>query len=81
MRFVSILREAGLPKNGARPAWPAIIKLQKNWLPIPGLAFSALLAVAKVGWMLRSKLAPGTRCALEHGGSAPVIVAADADTR
>ena len=29
--------------------------------------------------MLRSKLAPGTRCALEHGGVAPVIVAADAD--
>ncbi len=29
--------------------------------------------------MLRSRLAPGTRCALEHGGAAPVIVAADAD--
>jgi len=29
--------------------------------------------------MLRSKLAPGARCALEHGGVAPVIVAADAD--
>jgi acyl-CoA reductase-like NAD-dependent aldehyde dehydrogenase len=29
--------------------------------------------------MLRSKLAPGTRCALEHGGVAPVIVAEDAD--
>jgi acyl-CoA reductase-like NAD-dependent aldehyde dehydrogenase len=28
---------------------------------------------------LRSKLAPGARCALEHGGVAPVIVAADAD--
>ena len=29
--------------------------------------------------MLRSKVAAGTRCALEHGGAAPVIVAADAD--
>jgi len=29
--------------------------------------------------MLRSKLAPGTRCSLEHGGAAPVIVAPDAD--
>jgi len=29
--------------------------------------------------MLRSKLAPGTRCALEHGGVAPVIIAEDAD--
>ncbi|HBP11559.1 MAG TPA: aldehyde dehydrogenase, partial [Nitrospina sp.] len=32
-----------------------------------------------VGWKLRSKLAPGTRCALEHGGAAPVIVDHDAD--
>jgi acyl-CoA reductase-like NAD-dependent aldehyde dehydrogenase len=29
--------------------------------------------------MLRSKLAPGTRCALEHGGAAPVIMDTDAD--
>ena len=29
--------------------------------------------------MLRSKLAPGARCALEHGGAAPLFVAADAD--
>jgi acyl-CoA reductase-like NAD-dependent aldehyde dehydrogenase len=27
-----------------------------------------------VGWYLRSKLPPGTRCALEHGGAAPVII-------
>jgi acyl-CoA reductase-like NAD-dependent aldehyde dehydrogenase len=30
--------------------------------------------------MLRSKLAPGTRCALEHGGAAPVILADDFDS-
>src|ERR1700759_1391766 len=28
---------------------------------------------------LRSKLPPGTRCALEHGGAAPVIVDRSAD--
>ena len=32
-----------------------------------------------MGWSLRSQVAPGTRCALEHGGAAPVVVAADAD--
>lgn len=32
-----------------------------------------------MGWHLRSKLAPGTRCALEHGGAAPVIVDASAE--
>ena len=30
--------------------------------------------------MLRSKLAPGTRCALEHGGAAPVILTNDFDS-
>ena len=32
-----------------------------------------------MGWSLRSKLAPGVRCALEHGGAAPALVMADAD--
>lgn len=32
-----------------------------------------------MGWSLRSQLAPGARCALEHGGAAPVIYAKDAD--
>ena len=33
----------------------------------------------KVGWMLRSKLSPGTRCALEHGGMAPTFITESAD--
>ena len=43
------------------------------------VGFFSFIGSAKVGWMLRSKLAPGTRCALEHGGAAPVVVAEDAD--
>ena len=45
----------------------------------PRVAFFTFIGSAKVGWMLRSKLAPGTKVALEHGGAAPVIVAPDAD--
>lgn len=41
--------------------------------------FFTFIGSAKVGWYLRSKLAPGTRCALEHGGAAPVIVERDTD--
>lgn len=41
--------------------------------------YLTFIGSAKVGWHLRSKLAPGTRCALEHGGAAPVIVERDAD--
>jgi acyl-CoA reductase-like NAD-dependent aldehyde dehydrogenase len=43
------------------------------------VAFFSFIGSAGVGWSLRSQLAPGTRCALEHGGVAPVIVAADAN--
>ena len=32
-----------------------------------------------MGWFLRSKLAPGVRCTLEHGGAAPVILDQGAD--
>ena len=45
----------------------------------PRVRFLSFIGSARVGWMLRSKLAPGTRCAMEHGGAAPVIVEADAD--
>lgn len=45
----------------------------------PRTAFFSFTGSARVGWMLRSQLTPGTRCALEHGGVAPVILAADAD--
>jgi len=41
--------------------------------------FFSFIGSAKVGWYLRSKLAPGTRCALEHGGAAPVLIEPDAD--
>lgn len=45
----------------------------------PRVSFFSFIGSANVGWKLRSKLAPGTRCALEHGGAAPVIMDADAD--
>ncbi|MGO7793288.1 aldehyde dehydrogenase family protein, partial [Rhizobium ruizarguesonis] len=38
------------------------------------VSFLSFIGSAKVGWYLKSKLPPGTRCALEHGGAAPVIV-------
>jgi acyl-CoA reductase-like NAD-dependent aldehyde dehydrogenase len=45
----------------------------------PRVSFLSFIGSARIGWMLRSKLAPGTRCALEHGGVAPVIVDESAD--
>lgn len=79
--FVDILYEAGLP-----PEWchyvPCDIPTAEKMVTDPRVAFLSFIGSAKVGWMLRSKLAPGARCALEHGGVAPVIVddSADLDT-
>lgn len=78
-RFVQILHEAGLP-----PAWcQALVTdghdVAEALVTDPRVAFFTFIGSARVGWMLRSKLAAGTRCALEHGGAAPLILAQDAD--
>ena len=77
--FVDILHEAGLPKEWAQVVITSDNDLAEGLATDPRVGFFTFIGSAKVGWMLRSKLAPGTRCALEHGGVAPVIVAGDAD--
>lgn len=53
--------------------------LAESFATDPRVAFLSFIGSAKVGWYLKSKLPPGTRCALEHGGAAPVIVDRSAD--
>jgi len=77
--FVEILYEAGLPKEWCQIVVPQDLDVATALVSDPRNAFFSFIGSARVGWMLRSKLAPGTRCALEHGGAAPVILAADAD--
>ena len=77
--FLDILYEAGLPPAWARMVVPENSALATDMVADPRVAFLSFIGSGGVGWMLRSKLAPGARCALEHGGVAPVIVAADAD--
>lgn len=76
--LVDLLREAGLPDAWCRPM---IVdnELGEKLVTDPRVAFFTFIGSARVGWMLRSKLAPGTRCALEHGGAAPVLLEPDAD--
>ena len=78
-RFVKILREAGLPDKWCQALTVSNLEIASQLVIDSRVAFLSFIGSAKVGWMLRSKLAPGTRCALEHGGVAPVIVAEDAD--
>ncbi len=77
-RVVSILHEAGLP-----PEWGQALLVDRDsaehLVTDARAGFFSFVGSARVGWALRAKLAPGTRCALEHGGAAPVVVAADAD--
>ncbi len=71
--FVEIMREAGLPEEWCRFT-PCSIPVAEKMVTDPRVAFFTFIGSARVGWMLRSKLAPGARCALEHGGAAPVII-------
>ncbi len=78
IRMARLLLEAGLPE------------LALNVVPCRGadamplatdsrVGFLTFIGSAAVGWELRSKLHPGVRLSLEHGGTACSIVAEDAD--
>src|SRR5690606_30098010 len=71
---------AGLPE-GWCTAMPCENDVAELLVTSPKVNFFSFIGSAKVGWYLRSRLAPGTRCALEHGGAAPVIVEPDADLK
>jgi len=78
-RFVEILREAGLPDEWCQALTVKDLNVATKLVTDDRVGFFSFIGSARVGWILRSQLAPGTRCALEHGGAAPVIVAKDAD--
>lgn len=78
-RFVEILHAAGLPEEWCRAMAIEGNELSGRLVTDQRVGFFSFIGSAAVGWGLRSRLAPGTRCALEHGGVAPVIVAEDAD--
>lgn len=78
-RFVEILREAGLPQEWCQALTVTDLNVATQLVTDERVGFFSFIGSANVGWMLRSKLAPGTRCALEHGGAAPAIVTEDAD--
>lgn len=78
IELVRILHESGLPKG-----WTQLLicndENAERLVTDKRVSYLSFIGSAKVGWYLRSKLAPGTRCALEHGGAAPVIVEKDAE--
>jgi acyl-CoA reductase-like NAD-dependent aldehyde dehydrogenase len=77
--FVALLHEAGLPPEWCQVFLPETDELAETFATEPRIAFLSFIGSSRVGWHLRSKLPPGTRCALEHGGAAPVIIDRSAD--
>lgn len=78
LAIMQIIYEAGLPK----PWCQAVLcdnNIAEKIVSDPRLRYFSFVGSSKVGWYLRTKLAPGTKCSLEHGGAAPVIVEPDAD--
>jgi len=73
LRLVELIHQAGLPQD-----WCQVCvcgnDVAEKLVTDSRINFFTFIGSAKVGWWLRSKLAPGVRCALEHGGVAPVIV-------
>jgi acyl-CoA reductase-like NAD-dependent aldehyde dehydrogenase len=78
-RFISILREAGLPPEWAQALLTENRDVATQFVADKRVAFFSFIGSGAVGWKLKTQLAPGARCALEHGGAAPVVVAEDAD--
>jgi len=78
LSLVELLHQSGLPKELCQAV---VCSNEDAELLVTDrrLSFLTFIGSANVGWALRSKLAPGANCALEHGGVAPVIVEADAN--
>ena len=79
MRFVELLYKAGLPEGWCQAVVTEDLEAAQALVTDSRVGFFSFIGSPGVGWKLRSLLAPGTRCALEHGGAAPVIVAKDAE--
>jgi len=78
LRLMELYREAGLEEVWCRAVITENAEAQQL-VTDSRVAYLSFIGSAAVGWSLRSKLAPGARAALEHGGIAPVIIEADAD--
>ena len=77
--FVRLVHEAGLDESWCQTFLPDDNALAERLATDSRIAFLSFIGSARVGWSLRSKLAPGAGCALEHGGAAPAIVERSAD--
>jgi len=78
LNFIDLLYQSGLPKAHCQ-ALVCTREDAEKLVSDKRISFLTFIGSGKVGWRLRSMVAPGVHCTLEHGGAAPVIVEKDAD--
>ncbi len=77
IKFIETLRECGLPPDFCQLLLipdSATARLVSD----SRLSLISFIGSASVGWQIRSKVPRGAHCLLEHGGTAPAIIASDA---
>src|SRR5689334_22232056 len=79
LSFVELAHAAGLPEAWCQSYVPPNSAGAEKLASDPRVAFLSFIGSGSVGWYLRTKIAPGTRCALEHSGAAPLIVDREVD--
>lgn len=77
--LVEAMHSVGIPEDYVQAVITKDVEIASALIESDKIAFFSFIGSAKVGWMLRAKLRPGVRCALEHGGVAPCIVSSQAD--
>ena len=79
VELVNMMHEIGIPSDYVQAIVIDDLDLAGRLVEDARFSFFTFIGSAKVGWMLRSKVSPGVRCALEHGGVAPCFVSDSAD--
>jgi acyl-CoA reductase-like NAD-dependent aldehyde dehydrogenase len=78
VNLVNAMYESGVPEDYIRCVITEDLDVADAMVRSDRIAFFSFIGSANVGWMLRSRLHPGVRCALEHGGVAPSIITSSA---
>lgn len=81
IKLIEAMYQVGVPQDYIRYVITEELAIADALVRSKKIAFFSFIGSAKVGWMLRSRLQPGVRCALEHGGVAPCIVTASASIK
>ncbi len=79
LSIIKMLNESGIPKKWCQFIMPESLELATKLVEDTRIDFFSFIGSSKVGWYLKTKLAPGVRCSLEHGGMAPVFIENDAE--